>query len=83
MGTRPLLLRSLSIHDILAWSAAYHRDTGKWPTNPSGGIAAARFETWAGVDAALRQGLRGLPGGSYLARLLAEQCGVRKSSANS
>jgi hypothetical protein len=81
MGTRPLLLRFLSIHDILAWSATYHRDTGKRPTKPSSGIAAARFETWAGMDAALRQGVRGLPVGNSLARLLAGQCGVRNIQA--
>lgn len=36
-----------------------------------------KFETWANVDNALRNGLRGLPNGSSLARLLAEKKGVR------
>jgi hypothetical protein len=34
-------------------------------------------ETWTGLDTALRNGRRGLPGGLSLARLLAEQRGVR------
>ena len=34
-------------------------------------------ETWAGVDSALWHGVRGLPGGSSLARLLSKRRGVR------
>src|SRR5262249_8348275 len=36
-----------------------------------------RFETWLGVDRALRDGLRGLPGASSLAQLLAQAQGAR------
>jgi hypothetical protein len=35
------------------------------------------FDTWASVHAALVDGYRGLPGGSSLAQLLAEERGVR------
>jgi hypothetical protein len=45
-----------------------------------GAIAEAPGETWAAVQAALREGLRGLPGGSSLARLLARERGVRRRS---
>jgi hypothetical protein len=62
---------------ILAWADAYHRRTGSWPHIQSGEIASSNGETWRFVDAALRHGCRGLPGGSSLARLLATCRGVR------
>ena len=52
--------------------------TGKWPTKTSGPIPEAPGESWNAVTAALREGLRGLPGGSSLALLLAEKRGVRQ-----
>jgi hypothetical protein len=36
-------------------------------------VLGMRGETWAGIDRALRRVLRGLPGGSSLAKLLAQQ----------
>jgi hypothetical protein len=60
----------LSEEQILAWADAHHARTGKWPTVHSGRIPAARGETWGAVQSALYRGLRGLPGGSSLARLL-------------
>jgi hypothetical protein len=36
----------------------------------AGQVAGAPGETWRALDVALRQGLRGLPGGDSLARLL-------------
>ena len=77
MSDRRLRRRPLSTREILAWASAHREITGKWPTKSSGGIIGARFETWHGVDNALRLGLRGLPGGSSLAQLLAEHEGVR------
>jgi len=62
---------------ILAWADAHHERTGSWPIGKSGRIADAPGETWQGVHAALHMGCRGLPGGSSLARLLAEERGVR------
>src|SRR5262249_2205594 len=47
--------------------------TSHWPTSESGLIAEAPGETWRAVDQALRVGIRGLPSGSSLARLLAAQ----------
>ncbi len=70
-------LPSLTPDGILAWADAHHRRTGKWPTGKSGPIAEAPGETWCGVDMALRVGVRGLPGGSSLARLLAAERGAR------
>src|SRR5438874_7343794 len=62
---------------ILAWADSYHARTGKWPQSESGPLHDLPGETWRRVDSALRCGLRGLPGGSSLARLLAERRNVR------
>ena len=67
----------LTIQHILAWADAYHRRTGKWPNMQTGPIDAAPGEIWSAVDGALRQGNRGLVGGSSLARLLAVKRKVR------
>jgi hypothetical protein len=67
----------LRLSRILAWADAHRSRTGAWPTAQSGPIAGAPGETWRGVDEALRTNRRGLPGGSSLARLLAEERGVR------
>ena len=66
---------------ILGWADAHHRETGQWPTRNSGKVIGAEGEKWFNIDAALRLGLRGLPGGSSLARLLKEKRGVRNKSA--
>ncbi|MEX0612898.1 MAG: hypothetical protein WD229_12330, partial [Pirellulales bacterium] len=68
---------SLHIAQILAWADAHHARTGRWPLAAWGYIPGATGEKWSRVDGALRNGLRGLPGGSSLARLLAEQRGKR------
>jgi hypothetical protein len=70
-------LAPLTIAKILLWADAYYRATGTWPTAESGAIAGAPGETWLRVETALRNGLRGLPGGTSLARLLAQTRGVR------
>ncbi len=56
---------------ILEWADLYHERTGGWPKSKTGKIAEAPFENWRKLDNALRLGLRGLPGGSSLAKLLA------------
>jgi hypothetical protein len=43
----------------------------------TGPVARIKNETWKGIDSALRDGLRGLPHGSSLARLLADKRNVR------
>lgn len=79
---RPKRLRGrkppdLTAAQILAWADEHHQRTGKWPMTNSGRIRPAAAGTWAAVDLCLRQGRRGLPGGSSLARLLARERGVR------
>jgi hypothetical protein len=77
LAMRRLLKRPLRLRDILTWAAAHREATGRWPTQATGAIPGAIGATWARVDTALRNGLRGLPGGSSLAQLLAENCGAR------
>jgi hypothetical protein len=69
-------------HDeILAWADDYHAAHGRWPTVKSGPVSAAPGTTWNAVEMALQKGRRGLPGGSTLARLLAEHRGCRNRAA--
>jgi hypothetical protein len=74
-------LPPLTPASILQWADAHHARHGRWPAVRSGPVEAAAGETWAGVDAALRSGVRGLPGGSSLTRLLAEQRQMRNPCA--
>jgi len=74
-------LAALTEEQILAWADAYHGCTGEWPGKSSGAITNAVGESWRNVDAALRSGTRGLPGGSSLPRLLAEARGIRNPMA--
>ncbi|OWK35645.1 hypothetical protein [Fimbriiglobus ruber] len=66
---------------ILSWADGYHRRTGAWPIATSGPIPEVAGETWSGVESALRDGLRTLPGESSLARLFAEYRGTRNLGA--
>src|SRR5262249_14806377 len=67
----------LTVDQILAWADAHHEATARWPTFHSGPGREAPGETWRKIHACLYGGLRGLPGGSSLARLLAEHRGAR------
>jgi hypothetical protein len=67
----------LTFSQILAWADAHFRRTGEWPKTSTGPVKDNLNETWGNIDVTLRRGLRGLPGGSSLARLLDEQRGVR------
>ena len=67
----PAQLPPLRIDEILAWADDFYRRHGHWPHNASGAIGAAPGETWSFVDKCLRNGLRGLPGGSSLSQLMA------------
>jgi hypothetical protein len=66
----------LTVAQILAWADAHRRRTGRWPGQTSGPVAGVPGQTWAAVVEALRRGLRGLPEGDTLARLLARERGV-------
>jgi hypothetical protein len=73
-GSRP----HITAAQILAWADAHHRRTGRWPMMASGPVTAGPLGLiWRALDSALRLGFRGLPGGSSLARLLAEHRHVR------
>ena len=63
---------TLSIDQILAWADAHYAAAGKWPCNRSGAVRDAPGEHWVSLDVALRDGRRGLPGGSSLVDLLDE-----------
>src|SRR5207248_2483381 len=60
-----------------AWARAHQHRHGRWPDKFSGPIPESPGDTWKKVNHALRDGRRGLNGGSSLARLLAERLGVR------
>lgn len=70
-------LSPLSYGQIIAWADAHYKRTGEWPRRYSGAIEDAPGEIWANVNAALAQGIRGLPSDSSLAKLLADYRGVR------
>ncbi len=59
-------LPGLKETEIGRWAKEHFRRLGKWPTRTSGEVVGAPGETWEGVHQALRQGRRGLPGGSSL-----------------
>jgi len=69
--------RPLTVSLILAWADAFHERNGRWPTQRSGPLPEAPRENWRSLDSALELGRRGLPGGSSLARMLAQHRGVR------
>ncbi len=68
----------LIVNQILAWVNAHKTATGDWPNLKSGQVTGTD-ETWARIDRSLRAGVRGLPGGSSLAQLLAEHRNVRNT----
>jgi DNA-binding XRE family transcriptional regulator len=70
-------LRTLSEDLIVAWARAHQHRHGRWPDKLSGPIPESPGDTWKKVNHALRDGRRGLAGGSSLARLLAERLNVR------
>jgi hypothetical protein len=69
-GVRNSWGRPLTRRVVAVWARAHRRRTGSWPTVRSGAVPEAPGETWRNIDAALRDGSRGLPGGSSLSRLL-------------
>ncbi len=67
----------LTIDLILDWADAFYARWGCWPDCQDPRSVGEPDELWANIDTSLRQGFRGLPGGSSLARLLDEQRGKR------
>src|SRR5205085_2108256 len=62
-------LPPLTVEQIMLWAEAHYKRTGQWPKSNGGQVVGAPGETWSGVNAALRVGNRGLPGGSRLSLL--------------
>jgi hypothetical protein len=75
-----IVRRPLTINQILEWCDAHKERTGRWPSEDSGSIAG-QDETWNAIAQSLRGGCRHLPGGTSLAKLLAEQRGHRNRKA--
>ncbi len=65
---------------VLAWADAHKARTGAWPSARSGAVMDVPMEMWGIISVALRLGLRGLPGGSSLTKLLAERRGASDRS---
>ena len=66
----------LTIKQILAWADAHAKRYHRWPpsnTSTVPGKAGRAGMTWRKIDDALNFGMRGLPGGSSLAKLLAQE----------
>jgi len=70
-------LPKLTEGQVLAWVDAHRKRTGKWPVEDSGPVHNAPGEKWNAISLALQRGVRGLPGGSSLAKLLEKEREVR------
>src|SRR5438045_3355950 len=73
----------LTIPQILRWLDAYRARTGRWPDGKSKERieGTESTETWQNVNQALSCGLRGLPHGLSLAKLLSRYRDVRNRKA--
>lgn len=60
---------------ILRWAEDFRHRAGRWPTRTSAFVHGQGGERWSVIDQALREGHRGLPGGSSLAKLLTSHRG--------
>jgi hypothetical protein len=69
---------NLTEAQILGWARAYIVQHQRPPTRHSGPVDTARGESWGTTDEALKNGRRGLPGGSSVSQLLIEH-GLRKA----
>jgi hypothetical protein len=79
--SRPQFQEALTVEQILTWADAHYARTGCWPISTTGDISEAPHENWGRIDYSLIQGNRSLPGGSSIAKLLAEHRGVRNRKA--
>jgi hypothetical protein len=60
----------LTEEQILEWADVHHAATGRWPSLTSGNVMGVDGESWSGINQALVDGRRGLPGSSTLRKLL-------------
>jgi hypothetical protein len=72
LGEHRSVRPALTIERILSWADAHHAATGRWPVQTSGPVLGVYRENWGSIADDLREGRRGLPGGTTLARVLAE-----------
>jgi hypothetical protein len=59
-----------TISQILRWADEFHQARGRWPNRLDGPVEDTPDENWNAIDHALTAGLRGLPGGTTLAKFL-------------
>lgn len=71
----------LSVDQILKCVDAHFARTGKWPKHTSGKVVEAPGETWHGINAALVDGKRGMPGGESLEVFVARHRNLRTKVA--
>ena len=72
---------NFTVRRILGYVDEFYRQTASWPAALTTCCKGLPFgASWSIIDRALRNGTRGLPGGSSLARLLQERRGVRNIS---
>jgi hypothetical protein len=76
-GAYPADLPQLTVELILQWADEHRLRTGRWPKQNSGPVAGTNGLTWNAINSDLLRGYRSLPGGTPLAKLLAEQRGAR------
>lgn len=62
--------RPLQRRTIVRWMKAHYLIHGKWPTTRSGDVAGVEGEKWITINADLRKGYRGLPGGESLRHIV-------------
>lgn len=60
----------LAAKQICQWAEDHYWRTGRWPSQISGRVRGGRGVTWRAIDRALRDGTRGMPGNSSLAKFL-------------
>ena len=75
----PKDLPDLTVEKILGWADEQHQKTGEWPKAKSGLVSGFPAENWGSIDQALREGYRGLPGNSSLAKLLSDKLDIRNA----
>lgn len=79
IGTGNRRPRQLTDDLILAWAREHERRTGRLPHQHAGIIPNTDGLTWMSINEALRRGLRGLPGGSSISRLLGKKPGSARN----
>jgi hypothetical protein len=68
--------KRLTASMILGWADSFFAKHGYWPYSRSGSIPEEPRANWRAIDAALRNGARGLPGRSSLSDFLNKHRGL-------